>query len=278
MKRNYAAGLLVIAGAFCLSMGFMSLRAQVPGQTPVGIFSVSSTPVTLPSPTAWYSADCITFISSVCGVPADGATITTWADRSGNGNTATVGGGTCTFHTNQINGKPAVTFASCFLTLGTPIPAGNSQNIFAVAKLTNAAGCTCGIFSGSTSSFEYGTYQVPQQIFAKTNVLFIAAGSTNLGTSGWNQMNAAHVNNGDFTLRVNRTVDASGTGPGNPNGTITAAQTTIGQGGGADFWVGQIAEIEYYCANGTGACSGGAQLTTPQVLLQENIFNAKYGL
>src|SRR5690242_9779177 len=83
---------------------------QVPGQTPVGIFSSGGVVPPLTGMAIWWSADVGNNCSGVACT--DGAGQTTWADRSGNGNTGLVSrcGVTPTFHTNQINGKPAVTF------------------------------------------------------------------------------------------------------------------------------------------------------------------------
>ena len=60
----------------------------------------------LPGLNAWFSA------SSLNTTYANGQSVTTWPDLSGNGNTATLTAGNLTFVTNQIDGFPAVQFTN----------------------------------------------------------------------------------------------------------------------------------------------------------------------
>ncbi len=103
------------------------------------------------TPDLWFSADCITFASSVCGTPSNGSNVTTWADRSGNGNDGQSGTGT--FSTNQINGKPAVTITSHTYTFKNALPSNNEHTLFQmIDRGDTASGWVVG---GGFGSFFY---------------------------------------------------------------------------------------------------------------------------
>lgn len=123
---------------------------------------------------AWYSADCITFPSSVCATPSNGASVTSWADRSGNSRNGTLSTGSATFNTAQINSLPAVTLNSSamFNMGGTSITSNNLHTAFMVFS-RNATGS---IWKSSLFQFLY-------QINASQKQEVDSQGNSNLGVS-----------------------------------------------------------------------------------------------
>lgn len=105
-----------------------STQASVNSRLPLGMLSTGGggafDPSKLPNIAAWFKAD------GLAG--ADGSTVGTWPDLSGNANDATTSGGTLKY--NAINGKKSVVFnngpAKHFT---TPI-VGNTYSVFTVFK------------------------------------------------------------------------------------------------------------------------------------------------
>lgn len=81
----------------------------------------------------WFDARNITGV-------LDGATITSWADDSGNGHTATKTAGTATYHTNQHNSGAAITFASARFGISGAVTTTGTWTIIAVFKLATTGG------------------------------------------------------------------------------------------------------------------------------------------
>ncbi len=202
-------------------------------------------PSGIPNLAVRYEADCITFVSSVCGTPSNGSTLTTWADESGNANTATVGGGTCTFNTNQVNSNPAVTLASCWLTLGSSIAFyASGQTTFVVTKLSSTAGGA--IWSGAGSaSVTFSANASHLNILSYTTNVGLGSG-TFVSDLNWHQRGFNFAVNCDTTgtsYRVDETNDGSGNACGNPT-----TQTTIGRNAGnsSEYFPGQLAALISY--------------------------------
>lgn len=244
MKKIYL-GLLV---ACCLS------AQSIPFPGPGGVAVAAFTPASLSGLQVWYAAD----FGSNCGGGActNGASQTTWADQSGNANTASYAGGICSgglvppiYQTSQINGKPAVAFIrvtqSC-LGLGTPVNLQTASTIFAVAKLTSTSG-TSPIFSGNTNSYSMDLGRTTEQGAIKVNVALLGNGNATADTN-WHQLNQTYDGT-TVTFRIDRAAD----GTGSTGGAITANETTIGKDGGGDALLGQIAELIVYnrVLNGT---------------------------
>lgn len=220
----------------------------------------------------WYSADCITYSGGNCSTPADGTNVTNWNDRSGNANNATTAN-TCTFHTNQINGQPAVTFnGACNLDF-TSVAATNVTAIFVVYKRTSGTVGT--ILSGNSSSFGYrtavnGKQQDMLKILVADGLQGTAAQDTN-----WHQIYGVNCN-GSCTdgppyqiFHLDRNAD----GTSNSGLGIASGALHIGSdAGSSEFLNGQIAEILFYTNNGT-SISGTVNPTTVETYLHN-----KYGL
>jgi hypothetical protein len=77
----------------------------------------------------WFDARDITGV-------ADGAAISSWADSTGNGHTATVGAGSATYHPNQYLGGAALTLASCRMDISGSLTETGVHTVFAVYKLS----------------------------------------------------------------------------------------------------------------------------------------------
>ncbi len=134
-----------------------------------------------------YSADCITFTSSVCGTLADGSNVNTWADSSGNGRDATYNQGNhSVLHTNVLNSLPAVTsFAGWYVIGGSAITSNNLHTIFAVIK--NASDNQA-LLAGGVSALGYGfgisaSGSGRQTIWNISTGNFIGSGTTSLNGS-----------------------------------------------------------------------------------------------
>jgi hypothetical protein len=81
------------------------------------IYTVSFSPADIPGLQAWWKADALAL--------ADGASVSTWPDSSGNGHNATqTGTARPTFRVSGLNGRPAVRFAvisTQFLNVAPPL-------------------------------------------------------------------------------------------------------------------------------------------------------------
>lgn len=225
----------------------------------------------------WWSADVGNNCSGVACT--DGAGQTTWADRSGNGNTGLVSrcGVTPTFHTNQINGKPAVTFngnssanvnATCY-TATTSVDNKATSTMFAVVKFGGSGGYI--IASGTGTPLKWGGYgsigSNTIQILQQGSVANIGA-SVATGNQNWNQINATYDSStGAWALRTNRAADGSGT----QIRSITSNFLDLGiteSGGSISTLLGQVAEFILYTR----------VLSSTEITTVETYLNSKYGL
>lgn len=223
--------------------------------------------------TLWFAADCITFTSSVCGVPSNGTSISAWADESGNANNWSKTSGTCTFNTNQINTTlPAVTFASCYGNFVSAVTATSGHTVFIVYKTTsNSAGYILG--SAALGGYAYEPAGLTgAQIVDRQNVINVG-NATNHATSGtWMQQNAAMQNATPAFVMTFRQSSATDTTASSTSSNITVNGPS---GMGADLFGtpsglfnGQVAEILYY----------NALLNSTQIQQNEAYFRAKYGV
>jgi hypothetical protein len=210
----------------------------------------------------WFPADTLGL--------SNGATVTSWADQSGNANNATVTAGTATFHTAQINGKPAVTFSSSKFSLANAISSSGQHTVFAVYKLSSTSkGCLVGgPFGGYT--YWFGASSLMQGADS-SGLAQLATGTAAVSTAAWHQSDLVFSGAGSSpgtigVFRLDRAADAtqglltSGNNPTEP--------TVIGYNGGTggEFFAGQLAELVYYNRN----------LTTTEVTQMESYLNTKY--
>jgi hypothetical protein len=266
-----------------------SVSLLLAAQNPI-FFGQNKPPAAPTIPTSslklWISADCITLTAGVCSTPANNSTISTWSDRSGNVNDASVNTGTCTFHTSQINTQPAVTFASCGLTLTSGIaqtPGGcTSPNdcyyiVFSVLKntATGVKGAMTSCTSTDLGCFKFWTGTTKQTGTDVADSAQILAGTASQDTS-WHQQNvkADYFPNGGcntfFTmaLRLDRASDGSLS-----NNVCAGFTHSIGHIGydshnTNEFFGGQLAEQIIYNNN-----LGSTDFTSVETYL-----HGKYGL
>jgi hypothetical protein len=227
---------------------------------------------------AWYKADAGVTCTGGC---TNGATVTAWADQSGNGNNLTTTGSVLTYSTGAINGLPAINFPS----IGSGFPTGNSftfttplnlatSTIFVTLQMTtNAYKMT--LISGLTNSMTYffkgnaggGTEQGSDKTFVSNLINGTAAPDTN-----WHQMNLTLVASTSQALRLGRASDGTNTS----TTTVTGNETLIGynaQSGAnsctlpnpCEEFTGNVQEIIIY----TSAIS---------VTTDENYINCRTGL
>jgi hypothetical protein len=210
----------------------------------------------------WFPADIIG--------GADGSSVTSWADQSGNANNATVTAGTLTYHTAQIEGLPAVTFASGKLSLANAISSTGQHTVFAVYKLSSSSkGC---IIGGGLGAFTYwfGASSKAQGVDG-AGIIQDSTGTAAVDTTLWHQSNVVNSGAGSSPgtiglFRLDRADDAT-------IGLITSGNnftepTVLGynNSNGSEFFTGQLAELIYYNRN----------LTTTEVSQVETYLAGRY--
>ena len=262
---------MILHGLFAQSLPFPG-----PGAYP------SVPPPPLSGMVEWFAAD----FGNNCGGVActDGASQDSWADKSGNGN---FGGliwepiitNNCVasvYHTNQINGKPAVTLngsnvsgsESCFTFQN--VNGGFSAattTAFMVVRYNTATvgmthmggGATALIWGGSG-----GTFVI--QSLAHGSIDSIGAGNL-AADQNWHQINYTYNSStGAYAFRADRSPDGSGTNAKSVGN--VAAIGTKSSGGSIESLSGQIAEFILYTR-----ILSGAEITTVETYL-----NSRYGL
>ena len=202
------------------------------------------------TPAVWYSGDCITFPSSVCTTPANGTTITTWQDRSGNARDASISGGTATFNTNQLNGKPAVTLSgSTSGTIGgTAIPSNDAHTVFLVAQWPSLSGGTSETLLASTfTGFQYRISGFNQNVLSNGNAN-IATGTTTLSSATWYSLNATQCDTGSCSPTVGFNVNQAVDTPGTITNSNVVSPTVLfhNQVNGDEYFNGTTTEFFYY--------------------------------
>ena len=229
----------------------------------------------------WWSADVGSNCSSA--VCSDGGSQNSWADQSGNGNNGTLTPSITSacvasvFHTNQINGKPALTFngvntagsETCFSVGNSGVGLNNKSatSMFLVAKLASTS-VISEIASGTSGSFDWRGSQttIPaEQIALKACTSGLGNGTATTDTS-WHQMNVTY-NGTAISFRINRASDGSAS----PGTSITTNWLTLGInpcGGSFNAFDGQIAEFILY-----SRVLSGTEITTVETYL-----HGKYGL
>jgi concanavalin A-like lectin/glucanase superfamily protein len=199
---------------------------------------------------------------------ADGANVSAWTDSSGNSNTANWAFGTQpTFHTNQINGLPAVTVPNSQINFTNPIGPQTAVTTFAVIKLASTGskgfllGATLGGFAWWTASsgkLQGADSQNQSQLGTGT----LAADTV------WHQIGCRQQNNSAgwiLEFRVDGAADATvGSSPANVGGNIN----NVGNNGYStgNTFNGQVAEVLIY----------NRLLTPTEVTTVETYLNDRY--
>jgi hypothetical protein len=125
----------------------------------------------------------------VCTTPANGTSISTWQDESGNAGDATKNAGTATYNTNQINGIGGVTISnnSTNFSIGGSITSVNLHTLFVVYKPLDY---NQGVIIGGGSTFGYfrDNQANRQRIVAIGNPGNVAIGSNSVLANAWHQV------------------------------------------------------------------------------------------
>jgi hypothetical protein len=201
---------------------------------------------------------------------SNGATVTTWADVSGNGNTATNGSGTLTYHTNRINGLPAVTFVASYggsYLHFAPLSWSGGMTFFVIYSFTGYAYGYGDIVGASYPGLAYGvlTPSPYYQYIGRYGVPAYATGTNALTTGTW-YGGSGEYNGTTATLRLNGVVEATGTSSAVPSSTTSSIGSSAA--GSGDFFGGQIAAV--YILNSAA--------TPAQVTSMETCLHSVYGL
>lgn len=249
---------------------------QNPGPSLTGATSSASPSSPVAGMTVWYSADCITLSGSVCSTPGSTTNLSTWSDRSGNGNNLSSASGACQWSASQINSLPAVLFnGTCRLNMGINIPATAGHTVFVVYQDL----ATDGYILGSThlDGFSYvppGSASGEVAAVVGQNLRVYGAGTNQVVSGTWHQSNALMINytsGPGFTvnLRLDEAVDpTSSTTSGDMQGDGPTGVGGNFYGGFSQQYFGRVAEVIYYNSN----------LTSYQILQNEQYLKGKYGI
>jgi hypothetical protein len=195
----------------------------------------------------WISADCITVTdASTCSAPANGTSISTWDDRSGNYLHFLQNNGTCTYNTSQINGLPAVSFSSCQMKAFAYPPFQYDITVFIVMQ--RSGGTKGGLFGVSVNQgFYYWTDSSGKQQGSDDNNSVQTGTGTAAADTNWHQMNVGCTHASHPSFRLDRSADATLSGANcslNENTGIWAIGYNSVAGG--EDLAGSIAEIIVY--------------------------------
>jgi hypothetical protein len=207
--------------------------------------------------------------------PANGASVSSWVDKSTSGNNASQGTGANqpVFNTNQINGKGALTFgASKFMSVGSSgFPSGSAARTWFAVVNTSSAATGAYIFLYGTNAVNQ--YWAPLNIgapFTVNSALFIdtnnkgAYGNTTIASSTNYifEMNYAAGNNLSQTaMRINGTAQTLAvTTDAVPNTTLSIGYiSSSAAGAGGAPWIGQIAELILYNSSLSATAQGNVR-------------------
>ncbi len=270
---------LLVAGCLCLFGGTLCVRPQI--LRPILFTNTTVVPPPLSGMLLWWAAD----VGNNCSGSAcsDGGSQNSWADGSGNGNTGTLTSAisaacvASVYHTNQINGRPALTFngntstgsETCFSVgnSGTGLNNKAASSMFIVVKEANSSATVATYAAGAGSSLQWDNHTNNLNRLTQACTADIATGNAAYDSS-WHQLNATYNSStGAYSFRKDRTSDGSGTNVK----TISSNWLSLGAtfcGGSISTLNGQIAEFILY----NRGLSGG------EILTVETYLNGKYGL
>jgi hypothetical protein len=215
----------------------------------------------------WLKANAITGLTN-------GQSLSTWSDASGNGNNAAAGTAP-TYQTGQINGLPAIQFATAssqYLACTSYNPVGKFTCIF-VAKF----GTTGNVFSnayvhtddgGWTFAYNSGNILFQSGIGTATWPSGANTGGTALDTGNY-QIYSVVQGYGNLNIRVHgavaNVVNVLSPAAGDSHGFLIGSLYNGGYGG---FWSGYLAEVLIY----------NRELSAAEVAGVEEYLALKYGL
>jgi hypothetical protein len=202
---------------------------------------------------------------------ADGATVVTWNDSSGNGNNFTNAGNPI-FKTNIVNGKPVVRYSppSTYHQSAAVSIAPSQFTVLIVAAVssigaqgvfydTGQAGATSFYFLNNSGTFYQGFFTAPATPVTATEPGGLAVGVWNVLATDWNGTNIHIWRNGTLKNTTGATTRAN-----------TGTSNTIGISLTSAFgsYSGDIAEVLVY----------DSSLSATDRVNVENYLGAKYGI
>ena len=236
------------------------------------VHGVQWTPRSIPGLQAWYAADCITTSGTTCQTPSTGTHPTAWYNESTYTTSTVTGSTNVTFNTNQLNGLPAVTFASTgsFVTLALPTdsewktnPSVSFAGVWKNAG-TSAKGELIGANSGGYAYWSCGSSI--QQGMDRQQLAQLGTGTAACDTS-WHQANAVFSFSTSVGFRINQATDTT---QGASTGTSGIFPVALGRNNQttSEYFNGQIAELMFYAH----------PLQSNEISLLESYLHTKYGL
>lgn len=198
-------------------------------------------PASISGISLWLKADSI--------AQSDNTAVSSWADSSGNGYTATQGtsGNQPTLQTNEINGLPVVRFDGSNDYLVSDAPAGGAeQHLFAVIRVTTVANEGETIRSGSAAGALHWRIQYGRNAALNQSTAEIGYGDPDITiNTAWLVSFSFSDSGNAWVSRNNGAADANGT----YSSSLTARTSVIGsRDGSAEFFHGDIAELITYSA------------------------------
>jgi len=151
-------------------------RSRNPGPIDPKALSYLRTPADI-GVYAWYKASSLAL--------ADGATTTTWADSAGNG--FGLSGATATYHTNQINGKPALTWGSSYMATSGNIGISGSaaRSMYAIVKFSDVSTRASFLGWGCTFSNDQMWQWTVQSSSAYVDIWNTNSSGVSVSTGAW---------------------------------------------------------------------------------------------
>jgi hypothetical protein len=187
--------------------------------------------------------------------PANGTTISTWVDKSGNGRNGTASG-TPTYSSTSLNGRPAISLGSPNYFQGSLTNTSNTLSVFSfIYHTTFVANDQRVVSLGVTGQNDYSSilYCNPITTYGTTpNRLATSRNNVTISDFGNITPNTVFLtstvyNGTDGRLYVNGTL-ASYSAPATSTGNFGYTNYTIGRGagGGTDYFRGVIGEVLIY--------------------------------
>src|SRR5579884_3225104 len=182
---------------------------------------------------------------------SDGQAVSSWADSSGSGNTASqsTGNNQPIYKANILNGLPVVRFNPTsfqqFLNVSTLAANPSAVSLFAVVSFVNFTNPRTMLGASGNQGLEWQGSTSSTSRLAEQNTLAIGSGSTTLSTGTFYLLEVTY-STPNYAFYLKSATDGSGSAAG----AFLSTTTVIGQGTGASSHAmyGDIAEILYYNA------------------------------
>jgi hypothetical protein len=209
---------------------------------------------------AWYKADSITPV-------ADSTPITTWADSSGNGFTASAGGGTPVYLNNAVNGLPTLNAGGGeWYTVNVPSDPSACTMFMVYNPLINGANVHAFFGSTNDGGLEWRTNEgVPELI--KQFQAVIGSGTTGVTTAAWRIQTVSFTNTSNYAFYLNGTANGSGT-----------HSVTLATGGTSKIIRGSLSGPEPYAGNFAELIIYNRVLTTGERATVHTYLQDKYAI